>query len=252
MRSKKVTGIVLKRMDFGEADRLLTVFSFESGKIRALAKGSRKPLSKMAGHIEPCSMTHFQLTEGRNFYVVTGAEMQYPYGDIRQELTKTSLAYYLLEMVDALTVEEEAHPRAFNLLSDGLVLIESLPEEHDNALIATAFAVKLLTELGYLPELSACVQCHNQLTPESNAFSASMGGLLCAECQRLDYGAIPLSATAIKALRLFIDQPLTVVQRLNLDTSVLRELELVTTSSLQQHSDRDLRSASFVREMLAS
>lgn len=250
MKSLKTTGIVLKRTDFGEADRLLTIFSYDQGKVRALAKGARKPLSKLGGHLEPGSMTVFQLAEGRSFYVITGAELQYAYADIRTELRKTSIAYYLFEAVDSLTVEQEAHPHIFSLLSDGLVLLETVEPGPAEALLSPAFTLKMLAGLGYLPELGVCVHCNNALEPEGNAFSPRLGGILCPDCQVQDYGAMALSATTIKVMRLVLENKLEVVLRLNPPTMVITELTSIIESYLHQHSDREMKSLGFVRDVI--
>lgn len=250
MKSLKTTAIVLKRTDFGEADRLLTLFSYDQGKLRALAKGARRPLSKLGGHLEPGSMTAFQLTEGRNFYIVTGAELQYSYADMRDQLRKTSLAYYLLEAVESLTVEQQAHPSAFSLLSDGLVLLETVTPGPTESLLSPAFTLKLLADLGYLPELGLCVHCAKPLEPEENAFSAQMGGILCPDCQSRDYGAIALSATTIKVMRILLENKLEIILRLNPDRKVITELTRIIEGYLQHHTDREMKSLSFVRDII--
>jgi DNA repair protein RecO (recombination protein O) len=252
MKSIKTTGIVLKQTNFGEADRLLTIFSYDQGKVRALAKGARKTLSKLGGHLEPGSMTAFQLSEGRSFYVVTGADLQYAYADIRTELRKTSIAYYLFESVDALTVEQQAHPHIFSLLSDGLVLLETVEPGPTEAMLPPAFTLKLLAGLGYLPELGVCVNCQQPLEPEGNMFSPRLGGILCVNCQQLDYGAIVLSATTIKVMRLILDNKLEFILRLNPEATVIRELTQIIEIYLQQHSDREMKSLRFVKEVIDS
>lgn len=249
MKSIKTTGIILKRTDFGEADRLLTIFSHDQGKVRALAKGARKTLSKLGGHLEPGFMTAFQLSEGRSFYVVTGADLQYPYENIRYELRKTSIAYYLLEAVDSLTVENQSHLNVFRLLSDGLVLLETVPSGLTEVFIAPAFTLKLLAELGYLPELGECVNCHQILCPEGNAFSAQYGGILCTDCQRFDYGAMKLSANTIKIMRLLLENKLEILLRLSPDPIMIDELTAIIENYLHHHSDREMRSLSFVRDV---
>lgn len=251
MRSHKTTGIILKRTDLGEADRLLTIFSFDQGKIRASVRGAKKPLSKLAGHLEPAFMTNFQLSEGRNFYVVTGAELRYAYPDIRTDLAKTGLAYYLLETVDSLTQEGEEHRTLFELLKDALLLVETTEDEARQRLILPIFTLKALVNLGFLPELAHCVECNEVLTPENNAFSARYGGILCKNCQKLDYSAIKLDADTIKLMRLFLEQPMESVLRVSIAHKVQNELDRTMESYLQYHSERDMKSASFMKDASA-
>lgn len=250
-RSLKTIGLILKRQDFGEADRLLTIFSYDKGKLKAIAKGVRKPLSKMAGHLEPFSMTSFQLSEGRNFYTVTGADLQEAFADIRTNLGKTSVALYFLEAVDALTVDNEPHWSAFQLTIDTLAILEAMPGIQKRRVLTVGFSLKLLAELGYLPELQSCVSCTKVLVPEKIVFSSSFGGLLCEDCQRLDYAAIKLSTNSVKAMRILIAEPVGMASRLGLSDAVLDELEQVAQQFLQHHTEREMRTSGFVRDMAA-
>ena len=248
MRSIKTQGIVIKRMELGEADRLLTIFTCELGKVRALARGVRKPLSKLAGHLEPGSVTDCQLHEGRSFYLVTGAEMSGSFTGIRDKLAKTSLACYLLEMVDALTHDGEVQPSIFHLLRDSLTLLESPDYETNGQLLTSAFRLQLLADLGYLPETARCVHCQQVLLPEGNVFSLHLGGILGADCARQDFETLPISTDAIKAMRLLLDQPLAIIYRLKVNKKVLAELDVITENYLHYHVGRPLYSASFLKE----
>src|SRR3990167_2736637 len=98
MPSYKTRGIIIKRSNFSEADRLVTIFSKDRGKIRAIAKGVRRPLSKLGGHIELFCLTNFVIAEGRNLDIISGAEIEKCFFDIRSGLDKTSTAFYLGEI----------------------------------------------------------------------------------------------------------------------------------------------------------
>ncbi len=249
MKSIKAQGIVIKRMDLGEADRLLTIYTDRAGKVRALAKGSRRPLSKLAGHIEPFSHTVFELHEGKSFYVITGADLEVGFLGLRDDLEKTSLAYYLLEMVDALTTDNEAHEAVFELLRDGLTLLEHPAESVATRLFVTAFILKLLAEVGYLPELDSCVHCQKPLQPEDNFFSASLGGIVGPECRQEASDRQKINATALKAMRLFLAKPIEVVYRCTLSPQTLGELEYIIENYLQYHVGRQLYSRVFANEI---
>lgn len=248
MRSLKTRAIVLKRMDLGEADRLLTLFSEERGKVRAVNKGARKTLSKLAGHLEPFSLVFCQLQEGRNFYTITSAETEDPFIGIRNQLSKTSLAYYFLEMVDALTVDEEAQPTVFELLKESLSLLELGIEPLQDRFITAAFTLRFLVEMGYRPELFHCVHCHTDLQPDNNTFSAKLGGILDLSCRQEDKNAAKLSSNSIKAMRVIADHPIQVITRLQFDTQLLLELEQVIEQYIRYQTGREMRSAVFIRE----
>lgn len=225
---------------------MLTLFTLEKGKVRAINRGARKPLSKLAGHLEPFSLAEVQLHEGRTFFTVTAAETVNPYVLIRNNLSQTSQAYYFLELIDSLTGEDEPQPILFNLLRDTLALLaESSP-----TIIATAFRLKLLVATGYRPELSHCINCRLDLQPPDNSFSCRLGGLLGPECRTEDSVAMAVSPTVIKALRFLTDQPLQSILRLPNDPALLKQLELITENYLHYQVGRPMRSADFMRQSI--
>jgi hypothetical protein len=107
VRTYRSEAIVLRRVDFGEADRMLTLYSREFGKIRALAKGARKPQTRKAGHIELFMRSDFMFAEGRSIDIVTQAELVEPYAALRNDLVRTTYAAYAAELIDGLTAEAE-------------------------------------------------------------------------------------------------------------------------------------------------
>ncbi len=249
MRSIKTSGIVIKRINLGEADRLLTIYTAEVGKVRAIAKGSRRTLSKLAGHLEPLSLTIFELHEGKSFFVITSADLVAGFMGIQNDLEKTSLAFYLLEMVDVLTTHDHAHDAIFDLLRDGLTLLEQPAETVGTRLFVVAFMLKLLAEVGYLPELSRCVNCQKSLMPAGNYFSPSLGGIIDPSCRQEASDRLKVSSTSIKAMRLFLSSSLSVVYRCTLSPEVLDELEYIIESNLQYHVGRELYSKTFVMKI---
>lgn len=248
MKSIKTRCIIIKRMDLGETDRLITLLSDDLGKVRALNRGARKPLSKLAGHLEPYTLTECQLEPGKSFYRISAAATIEPFGDSRTQLNKTGLIYYLLEMVDALLADEQPQPAIFQLLDDTLHLINDLPVPVNKDLIIAAFTLKLMTELGYRPELHHCLHCQIKIEPKDNRFSVEHGGLLGSECQQVDKQAAIVSPMTIKAMRLVIGEPIRVVNRLILIGSIAEQFRQVTADYLNFHTGRELRSSSFLHQ----
>lgn len=250
MKSIKTPTLIIKHQDFGEADRLLTLLSYDLGKVRAINRGARKPLSKLAGHLEPFSLTDCQLQEGRTFYTVTSAQLTHSFPTIRSQLSKTSLVSYWLEMVDTLLPDAEPQPTLFVLLQQSLHILESSDLQADDQLLTAGFSLKFLSNIGYLPEMMHCVACHAPLEPTKNRFSARLGGILDDGCWGTDPAALPIAADTIKAMRLLTQQSITIIPRLALVPSVLKELENITELYLHYQVGRPLRSVGFVREAL--
>ena len=120
MATYKTQGIIIKRRNFGEADRILTIYTKRSGKISAIAKGVRKPLSKLGGHLELFYVTDFILSEGRNFDIVAGAELCEDFPKLRKNLHATEQAFYISELTDKLLHDEIESRKIYSLLYETL------------------------------------------------------------------------------------------------------------------------------------
>jgi DNA repair protein RecO (recombination protein O) len=175
-RSFRVDAVVLKHNEQGEADRMLTLYTRERGKIRALAKGVRKLRSRKAGHLEPFTHASLQLAEGKYWYVVSQAEAQNTYTILREDLEKVGYAWYVVEMLDKFVFEEEeSNTSIFRLLVDTL---NRLDGESDPFPPILYFEMHLLDLLGFRPELQTCVVTHEAIKPEAQFFSAALGGVV--------------------------------------------------------------------------
>lgn len=145
----KTEGIILKRTDFGEADRILTIYTKHYGKIKALAKGVRKIASRKGGNVELFNHVSLFLAQGKNLDIVSEAEVINPFKSWRKDLKKIGLAFYFCELVDKLTPEAQANQVVFELLREYL---EKISHENESGL-ARSFEEKLLEELGFgVPE----------------------------------------------------------------------------------------------------
>ena len=121
-RLYRARGFVLKRMDLGEADRILTLYTREHGKVRAVARGVRKTTSRSAGHLEPCILTELSLAVGKELDVISQAETRSAFREVREDLVLTTHAYYLAELTDSLTDDRLENREVFDALVDGSVV----------------------------------------------------------------------------------------------------------------------------------
>jgi DNA repair protein RecO (recombination protein O) len=196
-RLYRVRGIVLRRLDLGEADRIITIFTSERGKLRIVAKGSRRPSSKMAGHLEPFCATRLLVARTRGLDIVSQAETIEHFPDLRRSELAIATAGYLSELVDTLLPEDQAHEAVYELTYAALRLLN---EGRDPHLVMHVFEMGLLRQLGYRPELARCVSCGVEILPELNGFSLD-GGVICPNCLRVRPDATPMSVNALKLLR---------------------------------------------------
>ena len=208
----KTKGIILRSRDLGETDRIITILTQKKGKISAIAKGIRRPGAKFSGNLELFCYSDLVLAEGRDLDIVTSAESINCFKSFREDLKKTAIAFYVVELTDKLTGEKVQFTRILNLI---LETFNKLETKTDLDLLKTYFMLNLIEELGFKPELTNCLKCH--LKPKKPCFSSKEGGLLCHNCVKIDPAAIPISITAIKVLRLFLERNLKVIDRLPKD-----------------------------------
>ncbi|HBO60516.1 TPA: DNA repair protein RecO, partial [Candidatus Berkelbacteria bacterium] len=171
----KTKGIILKRTNLGEADRILTILTQDRGKIRVVAKGIRKTLSKLAGNCELFTAGNFMLAEGRNLDILTSAEMTECFPGLRKNLKATQSAYYMAEIIEKRLPDDEPHEQIFNLFSECLSELDD-NDQTIHPLILPFFEINFLSDTGFEPELYECLACGEKITPEGNFFSVENGG----------------------------------------------------------------------------
>ncbi|MCL5675840.1 MAG: DNA repair protein RecO [Patescibacteria group bacterium] len=150
MTSFSTEGIILKRLNYGEADKILTVFTKHYGKLHLLAKGVRKITSKKASHLEPFCLTKLFVAKGKNLGLITEAEVIDNFAKLRKSLKKIGLAYQICELTDRLCPEEQTNFSLYKLLSGELNLLNGLETEDNYS--SNSFILRLLWDLGYIPK----------------------------------------------------------------------------------------------------
>lgn len=238
--------IVLKRTDFGEADRLLTLYTREFGKIRAIAKGARKPQSRKTGHVELFMRSNCFFAKGRDLNILTQAEMVESYAALRDDLVRITYAAYAVELLDQFSVEEDPHPDVYRLLAETLTRLI----EHDQVrLVARYYELRLLSLVGFRPRFFTCVVSGAPIEEEDQFFSAELGGFLAPDSQHADRQAQPVTAVAVKVLRYLQTRSWETVSALHLKSSLHRELEGVMHFYLTHILERQLKSVDFLHRL---
>lgn len=245
-RLYRTEAIILKRSDFGEADRLLTFFTPHRGKLRAVAKGARKPSSRKAGHLELFSHTRLLLARGRNLDIVTQAETVEPFLPLREDLLRTTYAYYAAELVDRFAGDEDEDRPLFDLL---LALLGWLGQARDLALAARFFELRLLALAGYQPQFFQCVNCQAQIEPVINFFYPGEGGVLCPRCGEGRSEATPLSLNALKVLRFLQTRDYDTIRQLRVRPPLHAELETIMLRYITYILERGLKSVDFLQHL---
>ena len=248
-RVYRTEGIILRRTDFGEADRLLTVFTPERGKLKLIAKGARKPTSRKSGHVELFSHGQFLVAVGRELDILTQAETLEPYLPLREDLLRTTYAYYVAELADAFTAERDENRPLFELLKDAFGW---LCEADDLLLAARYYELHLLGLVGYQPQLFVCGGCRKPLQPEVNYLSAAEGSVFCRKCGYDRVGTSELSVNALKVLRFLQTRDWETCRLLRLSPASHAEVERTMNQYITYHLERKLKSVDFLHAAAAA
>lgn len=243
---------MLRHRKLGEADKILTLLTPDHGKLDAVAKGVRRPTSKLAGHVEPLTYSALLLARGRELDIVTQAETLEPLTRLREDLERLGRGLYTAELVDRFTPERQESYPVFRLL---LETLRRLAARDDLDLVLRYFEMQLLHELGYRPQLDCCVSCEADLEPTDNFWSAASGGVLCPPCGADEPLSRTLSLGALKVLRLLQRGGFADAARVRIDRALAQELERHLREYIRYVLEREVRSIGFVdavRRQMAS
>ncbi|TMB89195.1 MAG: DNA repair protein RecO [Chloroflexi bacterium] len=243
-------GIVLRRIDYGESDRILTVLTREHGKIGVIARGARRPQSRLAARTDLFVRSRMQLAKGRGeLDVLTQAEpLAAP--AMAHDARRAACAALCAELTDRVLENHHADAEIYTLVAAALRACAD-PARDPRAAIVW-FARRMIDRLGYAPQLHECASCERTLPAQPAGFSVTAGGLLCAGCAVHDPGAIECSVRVIKVLRTAASGDADLWARLRLDAATLAVLELIVERELEQHLDRRLRSFDVLRAIEGS
>lgn len=239
--------IVLTRFDLGEADRVLTLITPTVGKLKAIAKGIRRPTSRLGGSLEPFAELTVALARGRTFDVVTQVSVGHAWLKLRDSLEATATAWYLAELADRSL--EERHPaaplyallrRAYELLDAGMA----------PGRVARWFEMHLLDELGQRPEVDRCVECDRMLeSSERFRWVPPLGGVLCERCPGPQHDRAGLTLDALKLLKAYQRLDVEAIAALRLAPAVERETEAALRDFVRGALEREARSLAFLDEV---
>jgi DNA repair protein RecO (recombination protein O) len=232
----KTEAIVLRSIRYGEADRVLHLYTLDRGRVGAIAKGVRRPRSRFGGRLEPFFRVDLVLHEGRGeLLTVTGAHTVAGFRRLREDEGALDAAARACEAAGRLFDTDEPHPAVYHLLCNELALLDADPgtATHANAL---AFRLKLLVTAGLAPQLGSCASCGE--TEHLTGFSGAAGGVVCSACEA---SAFALDADAheflVEALRRpLADAPTAAV-------GALRQAERAISETVEHHANLRLRPA---------
>lgn len=258
----RVEAIVLRSRDMGEADRVVTLLGREGGKVRAVARGARRPRSRLVAATQAFTRATFSLFRGRDLDTVSQAELIDSFRGLREDLEVTALAACAAEVTDGLLPEGEPQPDAYALLVQAFTALPA-----GGAAVLYGYVLKFLDVLGYRPRLDACVSCSGELGPAGPAapaagagdpdaaapaaaaspvhFSFAQGGAVCPRCR--DASAVAISRESLEAMRRLLETDLALAARLRLRAAAQREIEAALEGYATWRLERRLKAFEFLR-----
>jgi DNA repair protein RecO (recombination protein O) len=245
-RSYKTEAVVLRSFRFGEADRVLHLYTLDRGRVGALAKGVRKTKSRFGARLEPLSHVELMLHQGSGeLQTVTGVELVRSHHAAREQQYRLGVGLVGAEAMLRLFTEQESNPRAFQALTRFLDLLDEVPPATTRPSLdplALSFQLKLLWLSGYLPHLTGCAECGSETQPLVG-YSPKAGGAVCRGCND---GALALSPAGIQGIEALLARPLAEARAAGLAERATREALAVITSAYEYFGNfrlRTLRSA---------
>lgn len=245
--TKNTSAVILDRRPYRESDTLVTAYTRKFGKQILIARGTKKLRSKLAGHLEPISRTDIMIVRGKNFDYIGAALGQDAYAELKSDLNKLYFAGRAVAWFNRLVKENQADERLFFLLTAWLETLADFSQPSDpgkdnhftsesGELLLSFFALKLLVELGYQPEMTKCLICHQTLKSGHNYFDLKNGGVIGAECfaqqaQRSDYQAAEqpaISDGVVKLIRYMGDNRFRQAEKMRIDKKTVKELSRLT------------------------
>jgi len=243
---KKVEGIVLRTVDYGENNKIITLLSAHYGKVAVMARGARKPQSPLRAVSQPFTYGSYLLMIGdKGMGTAAQAEVLDSFREIREDLIKSAYAAYLAELADRFTEEREPSQGMFLLLH---TLFTYIADGKDPEVLARLCEVKVLDLAGIRPELHQCAHCGRPLQT-SIRFSLALGGPLCGECHGADERAVWMKPVTLKLLQTFQMMDVRRLGEISVGPDVKRQLNKVLRGYLDEYSGVQLRSRSFLEQL---
>jgi DNA repair protein RecO (recombination protein O) len=241
---QKAEGVVIRTMDYGETNKIINIYTRESGKIGLMARGAKKTKSRLSAVSQLFTYGHYLFFKGSGLGTLRQGEIIESFRALRSDLFRTSYTAVVIELLDKVTEEGKPDPFLFEIVYQTLHYID---EGIDAEVLMMIFEVKMLPVIGIRPKLDECVNCGRNERPF--AFSAVEGGLLCLRCLHVDERHRKLSDRAVYLLRLFTGVDLHRLGKVSLKPETKRELKTVISEYYDEYSGVRLKSKRFLDQL---
>ena len=241
---QKCEGIVLRTTDYGETNKIVTLYTREWGKIGVMARGAKKPKSRLSAITQPFTYGFFLLQNGRGLGNMQQGEIITPLRAIKEDIFLTAYASYVVELTDKSTDEKKTNPFIFELLYQTLTYLN---EGYDPEILKNIYEMKMLPVLGLYPILNQCAICGDKEGLFS--FSIREGGIICNRCLTKDPYHLKISSATIKLLRIFYFFDLNRLGNISVKAETKAELKKVIDTYYNEYSGLYLKTKKFIEQL---
>lgn len=243
----RVEGIVIRSMDYGEGNAIITLCTENAGKVGVLVRGAKKVRSRHAALIQLFTVGDFVFFRNNGgLGTLNSGEISKSHQPLREDITKAAYASYACELLDRVLHDEETGSFWFRQLT---ACLNALEEDKEPGVIINVFEMKILQAAGYGPELGTCIMCGSEKPDEQLLISPRLGGVLCRSCKHNDPPAMEISARALKLLRLFARLDLTRLGSVDVKESSRDELKKIMRAFMDVQLGLKLKSQSFLDQL---
>ncbi len=235
--TKNTLAIILKRQSYRENDSLVIVYTKKFGKLSLVARGTKKTQSKLAGHLEPISLAEIMIIKGKGHDYIGSALGKEAFLNIKDDLNKLYYAGQAIRIFNRLIKDSQADERLFYLLKNWLELINTVDvlDKERGELFLGFFVIRLLSELGYSPEMSNCLVCKQKITPGNNYFNLQSGGVVDKDCFQANNNLIKISDDTIKLIKFILNNKFNQSSKVKVNKKIIKELSSLTNNFLNYH-----------------
>lgn len=238
----KVQGIVLKSINLGESDKIITVYTDILGKIDMVVHGARRPKSKFMASTQPFCYCEYVIFKGKNLYTLSDSSINESFQVILQDLTKLAYGSYFLELADALNEKENKNVSVLALLLKTLYLL--IHDDVDVKLLRFAFDFKAISLSGYMPQINYCIKCKREVNNRA-FFNISDGGVLCSDCKGIK-NSYSLKTEELQLLQKIKLIKLEDLRNIKYDEKNLVLLQNILVNYIQYHTGKEFKSLSLI------
>ncbi len=239
--------IILRHVDYGEADRIVTFFTPDHGLCKGFARAARKSRKRFGPGLESFAKVrmHWSASASGGLLTLREIDLLDLHVGIRSDLDAIALAGYGCELVEEMVGDDPGHPQIYRLLE---AFLGELASKGSSASARLLFELRLLDDIGYLPHLLHCSDCFGPLSVDPVAFDPARGGSLCRACAPV-LSKLLLSRATLGSLSRILRSPVTTFAEIHLGATTLREGGGVVQAAIQAHLRRPLRALDFLQKI---